>query len=120
MKDTFEVINYKPDIDYFVNNAINGLSDLNPEIISCYGGGDCAEVHLKAFDLMQYLQAYDMLKTTGDIGQDYNLNDCSARNKLRKFARNLYTESDNVINSHTGWKRNHGIICASALGMAAI
>ncbi len=78
MKDTFEMIDNQSEINYFVNNAIDGLSDLNPEIISCYGGGDCAEVHLKAFDLMQYLQAYDMLKTTGDISQDYNLNDCIA------------------------------------------
>jgi hypothetical protein len=120
MKDTFELINNQSEIDYFANNAKNGLSDLNPEIISCYGGEDCTNVHKKAFDLMQYLQAYDLLKAGGFIQNEENLTDCAPRNKLREFSKNLYVESNNIINSHTGWKRNHGIICASVLGMSAI
>ena len=45
--------------------------------------------------------------------------DCSPRNKLRQFARNLYLQSNSIINSTSGWKKNHGIASASALLMAA-
>jgi hypothetical protein len=49
MKDTFELINNQSEIDYFANNAKNGLSDLNPEIISCYGGGGLYKCSQKSF-----------------------------------------------------------------------
>jgi D-aminopeptidase len=32
----------------------------------------------------------------------------------------MYKYSDAIINSTNGWKKNSGIICASAIGMAAI
>jgi hypothetical protein len=121
-KDTFMQLT-EADKEWFAWRAKEGLSNLNPRIISCYGGADCGKVTPKAFDLIQYLQAYDMLKTGGYLppfDQDRSPNDCSPRNKLREFARNMYVESEDVINSFYGWKKNHGIICASALGMAAI
>ena len=118
-KDTFYLM---PDAlkEEFKDKATAGLRNLNPNVIGCGGGKDCGIIHEKAFDLMQYLQAYDMLKTAGYLTNDRNGENCTARNKLRKFSRNLYAESNFVINSRIGWKKNHGIICASVLGMAAI
>lgn len=52
--------------------------------------------------------------------RDVTDKDCAPRNKLREFARNLYIESEDVLNSFTGGKKNHGIICASVLGTVAI
>ncbi|MCX6187496.1 MAG: hypothetical protein NTU43_10960 [Bacteroidetes bacterium] len=110
-------------VDIFFNKAHQGLINLNPRIIGCSGFGDCGKVREKAIDLVYYLQAYDLLKAGGGLpngDQDKNGGNCTARNKLREFARNLYKQSDDIINSWSGWKKNHGIICASALGMAAI
>jgi hypothetical protein len=107
----------------FSDRANDGLRNLNPEIISCWGGDDCDVLKDKAFDLIYYLQAYDLLKTSGYFLEgdgDRNKDNCTARNKLREFSRNFYDESNRVINSNLGWKKNHGIICASALGMASI
>jgi hypothetical protein len=109
--------------DSFFNRAHEGLRNLNPNVVSCWGGSDCGKVHFKAGQLVQYLQAYDLLKAKGGIPKndgDRNGGSCTARNKLRQFARNLYVESDYIINSSLGWKKNHGIMCASALGVAAI
>jgi hypothetical protein len=107
----------------FAERAAQGLRDLNPRIISCWGGADCDVIKSKAFDLINFLQAYDLLKAAKyypiDDG-DRNNGDCSGRNKLREFTRNFYEESKHVINSNLGWKKNHGIIAGSALGMAAI
>lgn len=119
VRDSFSILPDSARTEY-ARKAENGLKNLNPRVSNCDFGFDCSEVHTKAFDLMQYLQAYDMLKATGDIGQDYNLNDCNPRNKLRQFAANMYRNADPIINSSSGWKKNHGIICASVLGMAAI
>jgi hypothetical protein len=47
------------------NKATAGLRNLNPNVIGCGGWGDCGIIHEKAFDLIQYLQAYDMQKTKG-------------------------------------------------------
>ncbi|NDC30560.1 MAG: hypothetical protein EBZ58_06410, partial [Bacteroidetes bacterium] len=121
-KDTFLTMTSNTK-DSFFNKAHQGLRNLNPRIIGCSGFGDCGKVREKAIDLVYYLQAYDLLKAGGGLpssDQDKNGNKCTARNKLREFARNLYKQSDDIINSWTGWKKNHGIICASALGMAAI
>ncbi len=136
-KDTFKLMSTY-DRNEFAENAKRGLRNLNPNVISCWGGSDCGKVHLKAAQLVQYLQAYDLLKAGGAIApldQDRNGQNCSTclfvgpfswglectpRNKLRQFARNLYKQSNDIINSSMGWKKNHGIICASALGMAAI
>jgi len=110
-------------VDIFFNRAHLGLRNLNPRIIGCSGGGDCGKVREKAFDLVYYLQAYDLLKAGGGLPNgdiDKNGGQCTARNKLREFARNLYKQSDDIINSWSGWKKNHGIICASALGMSAV
>ncbi|NDC31067.1 MAG: hypothetical protein EBZ58_09075, partial [Bacteroidetes bacterium] len=109
--------------DTFFRRAHEGLRNLNPNVVSCWGGSDCGKVHFKAGQLVQYLQAYDLLKAKGGIPKndgDRNGGSCTARNKLRQFARNLYVESDYIINSSLGWKKNHGIMCASALGVAAI
>jgi hypothetical protein len=87
---------------------------------------------------MCWIQAYDLYKTyvilnsSTDPAQrkpsDYDRNDgdCSARNKMRQMAKELYDEgmggigSWGTVNHPSGWKKNHGIIAASAIGMAAI
>jgi hypothetical protein len=117
-------------IGYFLK-AQTGLRNLNFEVISCWGGPDCGIIRQKAMQLASYLQTYDLLKSYGEHwgvsiapdyirGDDRNKGTCSPRNKLRELTKNVYLQSDNVINSSNGWKRNHGIICASVLGLAAI
>jgi hypothetical protein len=74
-----------------------------------------------------YLQAYDLLKAGNGIAaydgdRNHSDGDCSPRNKLRKYTRDIYkySEGDLGITEHAiGWKKNHGIACASALLMAA-
>jgi hypothetical protein len=70
--------------------------------------------------LIQYLQAYDLLKTGGIIGNDINSRNDSPRENLRKFTSELYSTSSRIINSNIGWKKNHGIISCSGLGMASL
>ncbi|MFZ4797404.1 MAG: T9SS type A sorting domain-containing protein [Bacteroidia bacterium] len=121
-RDTFTLLS-NSDKNQFGARASNGLSNLNPHVISCWGGDDCGKVHLKAYELIQYLEAYDLLKSGGylpDTDKDRNGLDCSPRSKLREFSRNLYIQSEDILNSFYGWKKNHGIICGSALCMAAI
>ena len=118
-KDTFYLLT-ETERNQFAERANNGLKNLNPDIISCWGGGDCKYISLKAFDLIQYLEAYDLLKGGGYIGDDRNSIDCSPRNKLREFSRNMHIQAEDIINSFTGWKKNHGIICASSLGLSSI
>ncbi len=116
--------------NYFFR-AQTGLTNLNFSVVSCWGGPYCGIIRQRAMHLISYLQAYDLLKSYGEhwgqtispdyiTGDDRNKGTCSPRNKLRRLARNVFNESDAVINSPSGWKRNHGIICASAIGMAAI
>ena len=112
--------------NYYAERAYKGLQNLNPKIESCWVGGrsdGCKNLRNKSPQLIQYLQAYDLLKTGGKIAHnadDNNSDDCNPRNKLRQFAANMYRNADPIINSSSGWKKNHGIICASVLGMAAI
>jgi hypothetical protein len=111
-------------INFFGNRASIGLSELNPKVKACILGGDnCSNIRNRAQELIQYLQAYDLLKAGGKLSpydQDKMDYSWTPRNKLREFSKELYVESSKIINSETGWKKNHGIICASALGMAAI
>ncbi len=98
-RDTFTRMT-QYDRNQFAERAKNGLVNLNPNIISCYFGEDCGKVHKKAFDLIQYLQAYDLLKTGGYIAPndgDRNGLDCSPRSKLREFSRNMYIQAEDVI-----------------------
>ncbi len=111
--------------NYYAERAYTGLKNLNPKIESCWSGAGegCDFLRNKAPQLVQYLQAYDLLKTGGKIAHyadDNSSDDCNPRNKLRQFASNMYKFSDAIINSSNGWKKNSGIICASAIGMAAI
>ena len=57
---------------------------------------------------MQYLQAYDLLKAGGKIAkyaEDASSDDCTPRNQLRQYSKELYVASNNVINSDLGWKK---------------
>jgi hypothetical protein len=125
-KDTLKPMTLS-DKNWFFDRANQGLRNLNPNVQFCNWGASygCKKVRNKAIQLVYYLQAYDLLKTGGGIAaydgdRNHSDGDCSPRNKLRQFARNIYSESNSIINSTSGWKKNHGIICASALGMAAI
>lgn len=87
--------------------------------------------------LIYWLQAYDLLKAAYEVSELRNSNrnpwgfgdadrntdgDCGVRRKLRDYARNVYTRSkdfDGIVEHATGWKKNHGIACASSLLMAA-
>ncbi len=86
--------------------------------------------------LIIWLQAYDLLKASyedsllrnagrnpwGFGDADRNSGDCSPRNKLRKYTRDIYkySEGDFGITEHAiGWKKNHGIAAASAVLMSA-
>ncbi len=112
--------------NWFFDRANQGLRNLNPSVATCNWGASygCKKVRNKAIQLVYYLQAYDLLKTGGGIAaydgdRNHSDGDCSPRNKLRQFARNIYSESNSIINSTNGWKKNHGIICASTLLLAA-
>ena len=98
VKDTFYLLT-ETERNQFAERANNGLKNLNPDIIPCRGGGNCKYISLKAFDLIQYLESYDLLKGSGYIGDDRNQGIYSPRNKLREFARNRYVQSEDVINS---------------------
>lgn len=65
-RDTFTQMNAY-DRGQFGARASSGLSNLNPHVVGCWSWGDCGKVHLKAYGLMQYLQAYDLLKAGGYI-----------------------------------------------------
>lgn len=111
-----------PLVSEWANKAYSGLANMCP--IENQNEVELNDLRNKAIELVKYLNAYDMLKTGGWIveGADkkWNKDLCLPRNKLRVFAASLYRRSDGIINSTSGWKKNHGIICASALGMAAI
>jgi hypothetical protein len=94
---------------------------MNYKIPPCYGLNDnCKNVRQQAKRLIGYLQSYDMLKTAGALPNDIKcLNNCP-RERLREYTSELYQASSRIINSNMGWKKNHGIICANALGMASI
>ncbi len=125
-KDT--LIPFEPeDKNRFFDRANQGLRNLNPNVQFCIWGASygCKKVRNKAIQLVYYLQAYDLLKTGGGIAaydgdRNHSDGDCSPRNKLREFTRNLYVQSNSIVNSSTSWKKNHGIICLSAIGLAAI
>lgn len=91
----------------------------------------------RARELIMWCEAYDWLKGAaydakldesrwplpkGD--NDRNEGDCSPRNRLRLLARNFYAAAEGSffgpIENRFTWKRNHGIMSASAIGMAAI
>lgn len=114
----------KNDFNSFRDHAILGLKRLNTNVVACIIGGEegCKYLLGRSRELTQYIQAYDLLKACGALppyDQDRN-EEGSPRNKLREFARNVYTNADEVLNSRTGWKRNHGIAVASSIGLAAI
>jgi hypothetical protein len=86
--------------------------------------------------LILWLQTYDLLKGAyeedslriknrnpyGFGDADRNGPKCSPRQKLRQLTRDFYTrckDLDGIVEHWTGWKKNHGIACASALLMAA-
>jgi hypothetical protein len=117
--------------NYFIR-AQTGLTNMNWVVENCVLGAlNCSRIRRRALHFVSYIQSYDLLKSFGEhwggsVSPDYIRGDnrntltCNPRNKLRRFARELYNESDPIINSTFGWKKNHGIICASALGLAAI
>jgi hypothetical protein len=108
----------------YKTRVFEGLRNLNPKLPDCWGGEACDPIMERAFNLIQYLEAYDIMKGAGEFGGtgdgDRNEGDCSPRNKLREFARTLYIEGEDIINNRTGWKKNQGVICGSALVMAGI
>jgi hypothetical protein len=81
-----------------------------------------------------WLEAYDLLKASAALPElnsikyynnydsDANIGKSSPRNKLRYQTKELYQESKGLFGMAThiwGWKKNHGIACASALLLAA-
>ncbi|MES2382536.1 MAG: T9SS type A sorting domain-containing protein [Bacteroidota bacterium] len=106
---------------YFRDHATTGMRNLKTNIISCWGGEDCGLLINRAQELIGYAQAYDILKCTDAYPtDDRNDGPTSGRNRLRELTRNFHTAAFAVINSSTGWKKNHGIIACSALGTAAL
>lgn len=97
--------------------------------------GPVDNLQFRCRELQYYLEAYDWLKGANadpDLAgrcplppydEDRNSGYCSPRYRLRLFARNFYIAAKGIlgpIESPTGWKRNHGIMSASAIGMAGI
>ena len=87
-------------------------------------------------NLIMWLQAYDYMKAArwwpiymynddvAPVDEDRNSCPCSMRNKLRMYSRNVYRTSKGpvfgVIDNMYGWKKNHGLMAAGALAMAAV
>lgn len=82
---------------------------------------------LQAYDLLKGAYEEDSLRTKnrnpfGFGDADRNGPKCSPRQKLRQLTRDFYTrckDLDGIVEHWTGWKKNHGIACASTLLMAA-
>jgi hypothetical protein len=127
-KDTLKPLSLS-DKNWFFDRANQGLRNLNPSVATCNWGASygCKKVRNKAIQLVYYLQAYDLLKAGNGIAaydgdRNHSDGDCSPRNKLRKYTRDIYkySEGDLGITEHAiGWKKNHGIAAASAILMAA-
>ncbi|MFN4083644.1 MAG: hypothetical protein ACK4K9_08440 [Bacteroidia bacterium] len=69
------------------------------------------------------MQAYDLLKACGRLQNDRNKSDLTPRDNIRKLARNIFNEANDiegVLQNPYGWKKNYGISTAAALGIAAI
>lgn len=106
---------------YFRDQATTGMRNMNTNVVSCIGGPDCGLLLNRGQELIEYAQAYDVLKCTDAYPtDDRNAGPTSGRNRLREFTRNYHTNVFSVINSTAGWKKNHGIIACSALGTAAL
>ncbi len=74
-------------------------------------------------ELLQAVQAYDLLKACGRLKNDRNHDDITPRDNIRKFARDIYNEAIDlrgVLRNPLGYKKNHGVSTAAALGIAAI
>lgn len=135
--------NHKTRRNQHRDNALDAFSNLTDNVkphdagsISFYNSDDTNMQHY-ARSLIYWLQAYDLLKAAYDVKElrdssrnpwgfgDADANkdgSCSPRRKLRNYARNVYTRSkdfDGIVEHYTGWKKNHGIACASSLLMAA-
>jgi len=103
--------------------------------------GDDGKQQHQCKSLQMWLQAYDLLKTAREdpvlysqgrhplpqYDGDRNAGDCSPRNKLRRYTRDFFKAIGGgefswwgVVNSPSGWKKNHGLMAASTLLMASI
>lgn len=116
--------------------AFNYLDGAIPSYIPLYNSDDHNMQHYSR-SLIYWLQAYDLLKAAYEVSElrnagrnpwgfgdaDRNTDgDCGVRRRLRDYARNIYRRSegiDGIVEHATGWKKNHGIACASSLLMAA-
>jgi hypothetical protein len=145
-RDAFKskALNAFENLDGVIDNEVSELTYLIP----VYGLGVAAynqimretELYSKmqgyTRSLITWLQAYDLLKAAFEVSElrnagrnpwgfgdkDRNTGDCSPRNKLRKYTRDIYKFSEGftgIVEHAAGWKKNHGIAAASALLMAA-
>ncbi len=124
----------------FRDNAKTALSNMGVMIPEAPWSGTDKPIALlkhRSRELMYYCEAYDWLKGAAEDSAlksanrnpfppyDEDRNDgCSPRNKLRMLARNFYVAANGhffaPIESVTGWKKNHGMMSAAAIGMAGI
>ncbi len=111
-------------LENFGWNAEKALLDMNTDIAK----GQTERVSLRARELLQAVQAYDLLKAAGRLKGDRNRHDLTPRDNIRQFARNLFNETMNggwwidkgLLLTPGGWKKNHGIALSAALATAAI
>ena len=119
----------------FRDRALLGFQYMNFSVPSILNDGNNLLQH-RCRELMMYCQAYDWLKAAPfdpsissdrwplePYDLDRNSGTCSPRYRLRLFARNFYQTAKGWLGpiEHTkGWKKNHGIIAASAMLTCAI
>jgi hypothetical protein len=108
-------------LENFGWNAENAIKDMNTEIAS----GEPGRLFSRGRELLQAVQAYDLLKACGRVKDDRNHSDLTPRDNIRQLARNLYNESnrtgfDRILLSSGAWRKNHGISVSAALGITAI
>jgi len=99
--------------------AEKALLDMNTEV----DWWKYAQLLGRSRELIASVQAYDLLKACGRLQNDRNKSDLTPRDNIRKLARNIFNEANDiegVLQNPYGWKKNHGISTAAALGIAAI
>jgi hypothetical protein len=119
----------KVDRNEFVARVEDGFEHMDYE-----AADDLGDVINFANSAICWIQAYDLYKTylistnPDNLSSDFDRNrsDCGARDKMRMMAHILYKNGwgDIIgwgpVNHPSGWKKNHGVIAASAMAIYSV
>lgn len=103
-------------LENFGWNAEKALRDMNTDV----EWWEYDKLLGRSRELLQAVQAYDLLKASGRLKDDRNHSDLTPRDNIRKFARDIFNEANDkygILQNPFGYKKNHGISTAASLGI---